>query len=496
MGTAVAWDYETDVLVVGAGGAGLPAAVAAAEKGAKVIILEKNSFCGGDALFAMDTGGATSKHARTTTIGPPPVPLDVMFGMLTNAWMADPDVVRTIMIRNDDTLDWLEGMGVLYDPTHKWTKHMQSLGMPIVSHMPIDPKDPEAGFYHWFPYNAKGFIRALEKRVRTLGVEILTGTPVTGLLQEAGKVIGVEAKTKEGKVLSLKGRATVIASGGFGANREMIKEYALPRRAAAIAYYIGCPGNTGDGIRLAQGIGADLEAMDAQMIWDGGVQGIGEGPGAFYNAATQLVRQPSLTVNKLGKRFFNEATMVGFLFEGQGNAIQRQKDMTSFTIHDADTVQKKFIVDRFDPFFCEYPTPWFEKSFAKGLAEGVIMKAETLDDLARLLDLDYTSLKATVTGYNAHCDRGQDGDFFKPASYLVPIRKAPFYAVKQVGGVLVSTLGGLRVNGSFQVLDKEWRLIPGLYAAGQTTAWSGTLQTAFNAGRIAGENVAKEVVPA
>lgn len=492
---AAGWDYETDILVVGAGGAGLPAAVTAAEKGARVIILEKNSYCGGDALFAMVTMGARSRHARTANLNPPSTPLDIMFGLQTNNWLADTDILRNVLSRRDDTLDWLEGMGVVYDATHKWTSHMQAMGRPLACHLPINPERPEEGFSHWLPYNAKGFMRALEKRAHDLGITILTGTPVTRLLQEGGKVIGLEAQTKTGKHLRLKGRATLIAAGGFGANRDMIKEYALPRRAAAIAFYIGLPCNTGDGIRLGQAIGADLEAMDAQLIWDGGVQGIGEGPGAFYNAATQLVRLPSLTINKLGKRFFNEATMVGgFLFEGQANATQRQKDMTSFTIHDADTVQKQFICERFDPIFCEYPTPWFDKSFAKGVADGVIIKAETLDELARLLEVDATTLKATVAGYNAHCEKGVDAEYFKPASCLIPIRKAPFYAVKQVGGTLVATLGGLRVNDSMQVLDKEWRAIPGLYAAGQTTAWSGTLQTAFNTGRIAGENVAKEVL--
>ncbi len=487
------YDHEADILVIGAGGAGLPAAVAAAEKGVKVTVLEKNRICGGDALFAMDTGGINSRHARTVNIGSP-LPPDAALAIFTNGWMADPDVFRAIMIKNDDTLDWMEDMGVVYDPTHKWTKHIQALGMPMSSHMPIDPENQEQGYYSWFPFNARGFMRALEKRARSLGVKIMTRTPATGLLQETGKVLGVEASTKEGESLYLKGKVVIIASGGFGANREMIKKYALPRRADAFAYYVGCASNTGDGIKMAQAIGAATEAMDAQTIWDGGVQGIGEGPKAFYNAATQLVRQSSLTVNKLGKRFFNEASMTGYIFDGQGNATLRQKDMTSFTIHDSDTVQKKFIIEKFDPFACEYPTPWFERSFAKALASGVIMKSETITSLAQLMGVDPKTLKQTVDTYNLHCDRGQDLEYFKPAKYLAPIRKAPFYAVKQVGGALIATLGGLKVNGNFQVLDEKWHPIPGLYAAGQAMPWSGTLQAAFNSGRIAGENGAREVL--
>jgi fumarate reductase flavoprotein subunit len=419
--------------------------------------------------------------------------MDTVFAMMTNEWKANPDVSRAIMFRNDDTLNWLEDMGVVFDPTYKFNKHMLWLGMPACSHMPIDPEHPEEGYDRWLPYNARGFIHALEKRARALGVEIMTNTPAMGLLQKEGRVIGAEARTKDGNSLTLRSKATVIASGGFGANREMIREYALPRRADAFAYYAGCDSNRGDGIRMAQTVGAALEAMDAQMIWDGGVQGIGEGPAAFYNAATQLVRQPSLTVNKLGQRFFNEATIAGLVFEGQANATIRQKDMTSFTIHDADTVQKKFIIEKFDPGFCEYPTPRFDKSFAKGVADGVIMKAESIRDLAGLMGVDPIELGKTVDTYNAHCDTGQDLEYFKPAEYLAPIRKAPFYAVKQVGGALVWTLGGIKVNADFQVLDSELRPIPGLYAAGQAVSWSGTLQAAFNSGRIAGENGAGDI---
>ncbi len=494
MNKITAWDHETDVLIIGAGGAGLPAAVAAAEKGVKVTVLEKNRVCGGDALFAMFTGAMASRHARKVTLAPPP-PNDIAFAMFTEAWKADPDVTRAIMMKNDDTMDWFEDMGVVYDPTYKWTQHLQALGMPLASHLPIDPEKQEQGYHRWFPFNARGFIIALEKRAHALGVEIMTRTAATGLLQEAGKVIGVEASAKGRKSFFLKGKVVIIASGGYGANTEMIKKYALPRLGAdAVAFYVGCASNTGDGIRMAQALGASIEAMDMLMIFDGGVQGIGKGPKAFYNAATQLVRQPTLTVNKLGKRFFNEASMVGYLFEGQSTATRRQKDMTSFTIHDAQTVQKKFIIEKFDPYFCEHPTPWFDKSFAKALADGMIMKAVSIADLARLMGVDSKILKETVDSYNLYCDRGQDFEYFKPAKYLVPIRKAPFYAVRQVGGILINTLGGLKVNGNFQVLDAEWRTIPGLYAVGQAMPWAGTLLTAFNSGRIAGENAAREVL--
>lgn len=267
-----AWDYETEVVVVGAGGAGLAASVAAAEKGAKVIALEKAASCGGDASFAIATGASGSRYAKRTGIEPPPKGVILESMMLFHAWMADSDVVRAIEDRAGDTLDWLEDMGVVYDPNFQWGPGV---------HTPIDPEHPEEGFYRWHPYNARGFTMALEKRACALGVKILKGTPATALVTNKGRVIGVSAQPKKGKILHIKGKTTVLAAGGFGANKDMIRQYAPPRRAEASAYYMGCKNNTGDGIRMAQGIGADVEAMSEQIIWDGGGAWNRRGAGCF-----------------------------------------------------------------------------------------------------------------------------------------------------------------------------------------------------------------------
>ncbi len=483
------WDLETDVVVVGAGGAGLAASVAAAEKGADVITLEKAGSCGGDALFAVAAVALKSRHAKRSGLQPPPESVIFESAMLHNAWMADPDVVRAMVDRMDDTMDWIEDMGVVYDTQFKWGPGV---------HTPIDPEHPEEGHYCWHPYNARGFIKAMEKRAHALCVKILKNTPAKALVSDSGRVAGILAITKDGKKLYIKSKAVVLTSGGFGANKDMMKQYSVSRNKDDYAYYIGCKSNTGDGIRMAQGIGAGVEGMDKHLLWDGGVPGVGAGPGAYYSAATQLARQPSLTVNKLGKRFFNEAAMFpfpgpGLLSESQANQIIRQKDQTSFTIHDSVTVDRKFILEKYKPMFCEYPCSWFEVSFQKCIAKKTIIKADTIKELARLIDVDEQIFSETLDSYNGYCDKGEDPEYFKPAKYLAPIRQPPFYAVKQIGGALVSTYGGLKVNSKFQVLDKNWKVIPGLYAAGQTLSYAGELQQAFPSGRIAGENSSKEI---
>ena len=486
------WDKKTDVLILGGGGAGLAAAVSARGNGAKVIVLEKNSFCGGDTSTAMVFMSKTNDTKFHKRLGIKPTPLNEAFAKASAGFGCrnNGEVERTIIEREAATADWLEEMGVVYSPG------------PVAGTPPgflLTPEHPDGGYYRLFPHNAKKFTQVLEKRARDLGVEILLATPATALVAEAGKVIGIEAQTKEGKKIHIKSKVIVLTTGGFGANKDMLKKYALPVMVAGIARYVGLPSATGDGIRMAQGVGAAVESMDDLEIWDGGPPGVGEGPMAFYSAATQLVRQKSLTVNKLGQRFMDESLLYGpgheiGPFKAQANQTIRQKDQTSFTIHDSETVKKDFIIKKFEPVACEYPCPWYEKDFNKWVKQGVIMKADTIKGLARLMDVDSLKLEETVDRYNEHCDKGKDPEFFKPPKYLIPIRKSPFYVVKQTGGSFFNTWGGLVTNNKFQVLDKEWNIIPGLRVAGENAAYCASVVYALTSGRIAGENAAQEAL--
>ncbi|MDO8784990.1 MAG: FAD-dependent oxidoreductase, partial [Syntrophales bacterium] len=356
------WDHETDVIVVGAGGAGLAAAVTARENGARVIVLEKNSGCGGDTSTAMVFISKTKNTKFHRRLVNKPIPVSDAFPMATAGFSNknNGEVERILIARDPETADWLEEMGVVYETG-------PAAGAPPGMFLtPVNPEHPQDGYYPWFPYNAKGFIRVLEKRARTLEVKIFTNTPATSLVIRDGEVIGVTARTKEGKELNIKGKVAILAAGGFGANRTMLKKYVLPHVFTGMVNYIGLPSSMGDGIRIAQGAGAIIEGMHDIEMWDGGVPGVGEGPMAFYNAATQLVRQKSLTVNKLGQRFMDENSMYGHGHEigpFSANAAQtlRQKDHTSFTIHDSETVKREVIIHTFEALACKYPCRWYER---------------------------------------------------------------------------------------------------------------------------------------
>ncbi|MFZ3116175.1 MAG: FAD-dependent oxidoreductase, partial [Syntrophales bacterium] len=475
------------------GGAGMAAAVSAGEKGVQVIVLEKNPGCGGDTATAMTIVSRTRNSKFHNRLGIEPLPLSQVFPLSSAGFSNrnNGEVERLLLEREAGTADWLEDMGVIYETG-------PAAGTPPGMFLtPINPEKPEEGYYPWFPYNAKGFIRVLEKRARELGIQILKQTTATALVSQKGAVIGVAAKTKDGKTLHIKGKVSVLAAGGFGANKAMLKKYVPPAMFSAVVNYVGLPSSTGDGIRMAQGVKAIVEGMDDLEMWDDGVTGVGEGPMAFYNAATQLVRQKSLTVNKLGKRFMDEDLMFGHGHEigpFKANALQtaRQKDHTSFTIHDAETVKKDFIINKFEAIACKYPCRWFERDFERRVKDGTIMKADTIKDLAGLMAIDPVVLQETVDQYNRYCERGEDPEFFKSAKYLMPLRKAPFYAVKQAGGALFNTWGGLVTNTKFQVLDKDWAPIAGLRVAGENAAYCASVVYALTSGRIAGLEAARE----
>jgi fumarate reductase flavoprotein subunit len=483
------WDYESDVVVVGGGGSGLAAAVTAAEKGATVTLLEKNSFCGGDTSCAMVLGVWGSKFQEklgvTAELGAKTLDKLYFFNETSGN---NAEMVRIIESRGGETADWLESIGVVYEPGP--VNNVVPPGSALVA---VDPEFPEEGYYRWWPHNAKGFTQAMNKEALRLGVNILLETPASALVTDAGKVVGVKATTKDGSEIYVKGKVTVLASGGYGANRDMLKAYVAPRRYESTRYW-GLPSATGDGIRMAQGVGAAIYCMDELEVWDGPNIAASDGMDLNYTAASQLVRQKSLTVNKFGKRFFNESAGNNSGYVYQAAQKMAQLDHTTYTIFDANCIKKEDIIAKFMPTFCEFPIPEFEQQFEEQLANGTIMKADTLEDLAAQIGVDPQTFKETVDRYNEMCDKGEDTDFFKPAYYLHPLKTAPFYTAVEMGGSCYETFGGLMFDSQLRVLDEKRNAIPGLYVAGENAYCLNQLSRVIPGGRYAGENAATEAL--
>jgi fumarate reductase flavoprotein subunit len=485
------WDHEADIVVVGGGGAGLSAAVSATEHGAKVIVIEKNAFCGGDTSIAMCMDGMMGSRLQ--------IKLGMKAPSLAQRVMTESDaivfpspesgrnatLVRQVMESQADTANWLEDMGVVYSE-----KPVAGLPAPGIVHSPINPEKREDDWFGWHPHNARGFTEALEKRANTLGVVILKEHPAAGLICSNKHVVGIAARNADGKIVYLKAKAVLLATGGFGANRDMMKKYLSPERAEV--RYQGMPSATGDGIRMAQAIGAEIHGMDAMEIWSGGALREG-GATTVYSAPNQLAIQKSLTVNKRARRFYSESVFRS-VNTYKGAQILAQPDQEAFTLFDANTIRKEDLLAKFHPMFAEYPCAWFDEQFEHYVKTGVIKKTDSIPELAKLLGIDPDQLVKTVNRYNELCDAKEDKDFFKEAYYMHPIRTAPFYGVGQKGASGFNTHGGLVVDDKFHVLDKQFNPIPGLFVAGENAAGGACIAYVLPGGRLAGRFAASEAL--
>lgn len=532
------WDFEADVVVVGGGGAGLAAAATAAEAGASVIVLEKRPFTGGDTSIAIVMEGfIPSKFMKSLglwgdqlddehlvekrmtgqsamfaygvadpdnpevgvpvlAIGPS---LEVDYAGIQDSFnniytptpqaARDASLVRRVFERQGEVVDWLmESCGMQFS-----AKAAAGLPLPGLCHVPIDPDNPEADWEGLDPHNAQMFTDAMRKRAEELGVSILLSSPASALVRDdSGRVVGVSAQSERYGSINVGGKAIILTTGGFADNPEMLKKYAPLDRVESVRCW-SMPGAKGDGIRMAQGVGARTHMMGEIEMWDGGAMRE-YGSHGVYTSANQLVRQKSLTINKKGRRFFSEGQYRGYYYGYQVAQTIAQPGHESATILDSQTIDKEHIIKKFGPWFCEYPCKWFDHDMEKLLADGSIIQADTIEELAEKLEYPVDEVVATVKRYNQLCKEGYDADFFKEAQYMVALENPPYYAVKQIGGSCFETWGGVVTDDDWRVLDDNLDPIPGLYAAGENVAGGASVAFVVPGGRLAAEKaVANEV---
>jgi fumarate reductase flavoprotein subunit len=485
-------ELMADVVVFGGGTAGLAAAVAAAERGARVIVFEKLSVTGGTGNRGMGPLGVESRIQRWKKIPPTKEEAFKAFMDFT-LWRVDARLVSEYIRRSGDTIDWLESMGVEFaDVIHYFTRR------GYATHHVVKPPDRPPG-----PTASATIMKCLTERAEKLGVEIRLETEVKKILKEDGRIVGVVAQSKEGENIEVRAKAVIIATGGFGDNPEMIKKYTKHEWGKTI-FSMRIPGMTGDGIRLAWEAGAARDVMEMEVA--GALIASarpGEVPlGGPIMTLGRVFGQPSnLMVDLLGERFVNEEVDGAYL----GNAVGRLKNACAFSIFD-DKARKKYEAEGFEwgtwPFPFDKPEnlgKMLREESEKG--ELAVFVANSLEDLADKAGIKKEALLKTVKEYNMACDKGYDEIFFKSSKYLWPIKQAPFYAGKLVLSAYGS-LGGIKINYKCEVLNEEWEPIPGLYAAGVDACSiyydtyvfilpGNTMGFALNTGRIAGENAAE-----
>ncbi len=451
-------DY--DVIVVGAGAAGLSAALSASLAGASVLVMEADLQVGGSSRLS---GGHF--YAAGTSVqreaGVPDDTADAMFEhyMTLNQWLVEPSVVRRYCDLSAPAFEWLRGLGVAFAPEGVYRSGVDSV-----------PRGhrPEGG--------GERVVEVLYGHLGDREVDFVLNTRATKLVTDsAGRVCGVGA----GGDTATSG-AVVVSTGGFGANKQLLaRHYPQAAQAGNWSWYIGSPLAQGDGLRLGEAVGADIVGHDRGLLL--------VTPG-FSRDLEVLLPGWLVMVNPAGHRFANETAPYAVL----GGLIQKEGGH-AFAIFDeaARAAAKPGPISR---------AYWVNEVLEAKAREGRIAKADTLEALAHRIGAEPEVLCGTIARYNADCAAGRDSAYFKePASGMRPVTVPPFYAAELRPAIICWTGSGLRIDHDMRVMRRNDSPVPGLYAAGETVGslhgdryigGGGSFGPCVVFGKLAGENAA------
>lgn len=473
------WDKEVDVVVVGTGFAGLAAAITAKDAGAKVLVIEKMS---------KEQEGGNSRVSGNMWWTPTNLPEAIEHIEALCYGLTDKESIRALAEGMMKLNDWLLKMGVQPAP----------LGM----FQPEHPELPAAKCVRTWSNGGAGDGRLwnpIRAEVEKRGIETLYHTAAKDLILAPANraVIGIQAIT-EGKPLRIRARkGVVLACGGFEFDFEMQKQF-LPGWPT---YGRGTPGNTGDGIRMAQKAGAALWHMNNSLAGLGCLM-VPEFAPVLIPAS--IPGNGYVVVDKGGKRFMNELRDNRHGFGHKEHLLHFDGVVGDFTripcigVFDEKGRTRGAVVSTSWKFgwFSWFSGYQSSKDNSKEIEKGWIIKGETLADLAAKLEMKPADLEATIARYNEHCKNKVDPDFGRPARNLVAIETPPFYAVKLYPATY-NTQGGPKRNARCEVVDPDNRPIPGLYSAGELGSFWGWMYNgggnnseALCTGQIAGGNAA------
>ena len=483
-------NMSADIVVVGGGGAGLPAAIAARQNGVKhVIVLEKADIVGGNARIAHALFAVDSRAQKEQGISYDP---DTMFSdrMDESEWTIDPQLTRELINRSKDVIRWLEDRGMMCDHVFAMSgseSFENSPDAPKVFHCLNAPTDQERAL-------GPVMIPRLEQECLDLGVTILTGIAGKRLcLAEDGSICGLMAE-KDGQEFRIDAKCVIIATGGFAENQELLNRYMSVPVAPGELFSNGLPQMTGDGHLMAE----QVDATDRQAS----VGLIGPCHYPWSMSLNLMVRRPHvLMVNRDGERF------IGYPRKGTSNALSRQPGKICYALLDEsilrDTLEKRESLGGGEEEMGDHGA-WFDhlvEDFAKENGTEAACIADSLEEIARFIGADPQTLENTVARYNELCDKGYDEDYLKDPQYMLPLRTPPYYAI--LGRQAVdSTMGGIRINHEMEAVNSKGQRVEGLYAVGDDAG--GFLSIAYKypgqaltfaiySGLIAGKNAANHI---
>lgn len=442
---------ETDIVIVGAGGAGMTAAIKAVQAGKDVIIIDKMPYVGGNTTKAsggMNAAGTKEQQAAAEAAEDEDAKAAILDSTVEN-YIADTmaggheindiDLVRTMAEKSAAAVDWLESIGA-----------------------PLPTLAPTGGTVHYYLHEPEDgsavgefLVQSYTKTLEDLGIEVMLNTEATEILSEDGVVTGIKAESKE-KEYTINAKAVILATGGFGANFDMLASF---DPALANAVTTNTPAATGDGIVMAEALGADTVDMEKIQLH----------PTVFQEngllVSERLRSNGAILVNKEGNRFTNDLATR----DAVSQAELAQPDAFAYIVYDAKYAE--------------------EKLYQKYVTNGLTVEGNTIEELAAALGMDDAAAQnfvATVETWNKVCN-GEQEDEFGRNNGLVTLDQAPYTAIKIAPGIH-HTMGGLKINTETEVLDKQGNAIPGLFAAGEVTGG------VHGGNRIGGNAVADIVV--
>lgn len=432
------WDKETDVVVVGYGGAGAAAAIAAREAGAEVLVLEKMMVPGGSSAIS---GGVY--YAAGTSVQKAfgiEDSADKMYDhyLKTGKGFNDPKLARLAADYSAANVEKMIEFGASFPEAPTVAGQEYNVGSEPIARVHSVTFDGKTG--------GAAYFGVLDAGAKKLGAEIMLETKVEELIVDADRqVVGVVAD-QFGKKLNIKARKGVILStGGFTRNEQMLKDYCQQ------GYYsqpLGAPGLDGDGLKMAFALGAAASNISEML----GVPGLTL-PGsnaATYALWTFIPIIPAILINNRGERFCNEFSF----YDWSNTELLKQPDRFSYTLFDSKGR------DAGAGMFVGGWSPDLEKE----VADGLVFKAETLTELAELIDVPVSRLEATIAKWNEDVEAGADSAYNRTGG-LDTIDTGPFYAFKTFS-TMFDTMGGLKINENAQVIDVKDAVISRLYAAG------------------------------
>lgn len=468
-------ELATDVVVVGAGAAGQIATIRAAELGKKVVLLERQPFSGGAAAVNGGTvvlqGSKIQKEAGVTDDSPEIMTDDY----LKNGHNLNDRRMLSLYVNNvGPTIDWATSY----------------------ANMPIDTK---AGFTNEAEHSkprtmrwvegAQGATKALKAAVAKSGAQVFLGTPAEELIYENGKVIGVKAKDSDGTTYTIKAPAVILTTGGYGNNKSMLSGNLKN------SLYYGVKSSNGEGHKMAMAIGAKTQMMDLGKIYPNGIEvAPGIAKSTIWSNKAAFEDNSGIMVNKAGKRVISELDTnhnIKEIVVKQGGKLFILMDQKSW-----DAFMGKLNITGITKRDIE---KWLAN---EGKSAPIVVTADSIPAVAKKAGIDGAELMKTAGRYNKFVEAGKDDDFNRPAKFMKAkiASVGPYYIIEQQPR-FATTMGGLVTDTKLNVVDKNDKPIPGLFAAGEIVGGAmgddsppgGNMAWALTSGKLAAEAAANSI---